>query len=441
MSRRTSALRQAGSVLGLAVGVSILTAAALVAAAALTGSAWWSAAVAALTALALAVAVATLARRRQLRRDGPQAAPTGGGSLLGRPLAGPVVLISVTCLLSMAWLWPGPGAVTPEPVPGTVLVPAPGGVMLAVHVTPARTATEPPLVVVHGGPGVADMAHDVPAFAALAEHRDVVVYDQVGAGASTRLGDPAGYTLGRAVRDLEAVRSFTGAARVAILGHSWGALVAAGYASQHPERVAALVFSAPNALPEADGAIPAGDLTKRLDVGARARLYLRLASPRNLLTYGLTAVDPQVAHALAGDAEMDRRFAAIYGQTAPALFCDPGLTGRLGREGVGYYANQIPQLYPDDATAAIDRSRLSTLRAPALVVKPACDYLPWAAATGYLAAVPGARLVLLPDAGHQAYLERPDAYAGLVRAFLGGCELPLPVHDGQQIPDGYRGVR
>ena len=53
------------------------------------------------------------------------------------------------------------------------------------------------------------MAHDVPAFAALATDRDVYVYDRIGTGASSRLADPMGYTTARAVQDLEAVRLHT----------------------------------------------------------------------------------------------------------------------------------------------------------------------------------------------------------------------------------------
>lgn len=48
---------------------------------------------------------------------------------------------------------------------------------------------------------------------------------------------------------------------------------------------------------------------------------------------------------------MDARFAEIYGLSAPALFCDPSNAGLLGTDGLGYYANQIPQLHPDRVTA------------------------------------------------------------------------------------------
>jgi len=351
------------------------------------------------------------------------------------------VLVLLTAVVSLSWLWPGIGRVTPEPVPGVTRLSLPDGTQLAVHVTRADAATREPLIVVHGGPGVADMAHDVPVFALLATDRDVYVYDQIGTGASARLAEPAGYTLARAVADLEAVRAMSGADRVVLLGHSWGASVAMAYLSQYPQRVAGLVLSAPGLLPDDDGIIRPGLPQARLSGAQRTGLYLRLAAPRNLFAYALTAANPHVAHAVAGDEEMDRRFAGLYARTAPALFCDPRLVDRLGTSGVGYYANQIPQLHPDDASAIIDLPKFRKLGVPTLLIKPACDYIPWDQTVAYLDVFPEAPLVLMPDAGHQAYLERPDAYVELVAAFLAGRELPLPTVTGTDVPEGYRGVR
>ena len=70
------------------------------------------------------------------------------------------------------------GAVTSSPV--SYWLRRPYGSRLALHVTRAAKPTQPHLIVVHGGPGVADMAHDVPAFAGLATDPDVYVYDRVG---------------------------------------------------------------------------------------------------------------------------------------------------------------------------------------------------------------------------------------------------------------------
>jgi hypothetical protein len=96
------------------------------------------------------------------------------------------------------------------------------------------------------------------------------------------------------------------------------------------------VLSAPGELPLEGADVPPGALTARLNTGELTTLYLRLLRPRNLFTYALTATDAGVAHKLAGDREMDRRFSAIYGDSTPALFCDKRLTDLAGARGVGY---------------------------------------------------------------------------------------------------------
>jgi hypothetical protein len=65
----------------------------------------------------------------------------------------------------------------------------------------------------------------------------------------------------------------------------------------------------------------------------------------------------------------------------------------------------------------------------------------WSAVTDYRRAFPQTQLVMLPDAGHVAYLEQPALYTNLVHAFLSGQELPLPTLDADTVPEGYRGTR
>jgi pimeloyl-ACP methyl ester carboxylesterase len=419
-------------VLGSGV-VSAVAAATVVTFAAITGSAGWSATAGLIAAALASWVVVFLLRIRQRRRNRP-------ATLLDHPILAPVAIFGCAALLSLGWLSPGSGQVAPDPVAGVEWLTRPDGSRLALHVTRAPNATRPPVVLVHGGPGVADMAHDVSAFAALARDRDVWVYDRVGTGASTRLADPISYTTTRAVQDLEAVRVRSGSERVVLVGHSWGARFAVSYLLQHRDRVAALILTAPGDLPVDGETVPPGDLATQLNSAQKARLYLRLARPRNLFAYALTVADPRVAHRFAGDREMDRRFAAIYKDSAAALFCDDRLTHRVGSTGVGYYAHYVPQLHPDPAERPVSLDALTKITIPVLIIKPACDYLPWSTA-GYRRAFPQAKLVMLPDAGHTAYLEQPTVYTELVQAFLNGRPLPLPTVPGDTIPDGYRGTR
>ena len=75
-------------------------------------------------------------------------------------------------------------------------------------------------------------------YASLAQRGfDVYVYDQTGSGLSARLNDPRAYTVARHVADLEAIRQTIGAARMILIGDSWGATLAANYIAAHPDRV------------------------------------------------------------------------------------------------------------------------------------------------------------------------------------------------------------
>jgi pimeloyl-ACP methyl ester carboxylesterase len=64
-------------------------------------------------------------------------------------------------------------------------------------------------------------------------------WDQRGCGRSDRRGP---YAVARSLADLDAVRRHHGLARMALLGHSWGAELALRYTLAHPGRVTRLVY-------------------------------------------------------------------------------------------------------------------------------------------------------------------------------------------------------
>jgi proline iminopeptidase len=319
--------------------------------------------------------------------------------------------------------------------PGAGALATGDGGRIAYGVLPAGggAARAAPVVALHGGPGVPDTAGLLAALAPLtADGHDVWSYDQRGTGRSSRLDDPRGYTTELAVADLEAVRRRTGAPRIILVGHSYGAYLAAAYHDAHPDRVERLVLSSPGAL-SAGGT--GGDPLARLDPAGRREVQRLLVSPRALLVYGLVQVDPASAHALTGDAEVDARQDRVHAATAPALHC-PGHAPQ-GLHGNGFFANQVPQSLRRPVLPPLERSA-DDARVPALVLKGRCDYLDWASAVEHLDAFPGSRLVYLPDAGHDSYRERPDAVVGAVRAFLGGGDVPGVLADPRTAPADYQ---
>jgi proline iminopeptidase len=289
------------------------------------------------------------------------------------------------------------------------------------------------VVFVHGGPGVADMRGDSDYFGQLTQDGfDVYVYDSVGVGRSSRLADPRGYTLERDVEDLAAIRAQLGAERLILIGHSYGAVVAAAFLARHPEAVERVVFSSPGGLLslEASGS---GNLTSRLTLGERLSVYRLLLWPRAMLAYGLAQLNPPAAHAYVDDPEMDARYDQVYARAEPALHCQGAPPGPE-LHGLGGYTSVVPR-----GQWPWLRPALAGLPTPALVIKGACDYLTWASAVDYLHVLPKATLVYLPAAGHNAYQDQPERFLADLRAFLVGAPPPDAVAETGP-PNDYEGL-
>jgi pimeloyl-ACP methyl ester carboxylesterase/membrane protease YdiL (CAAX protease family) len=107
----------------------------------------------------------------------------------------------------------------------------------------------PPLIVLHGGPGMSEMGFFRHFNAPLERHFTVVQWDQRGTGKSFDRNIPrSSMTLEQFVADLdelvEIVRRRFGKQKVAILGHSWGSTLGAIYAARFPEKVSVYVGAA-----------------------------------------------------------------------------------------------------------------------------------------------------------------------------------------------------
>jgi proline iminopeptidase len=382
--------------------------------------------------LAVIAAGVALATRRvpAARRGRTRLVAFAAGTLAGLVVVGVTVLVPV-----------GDPRLAPAPVAGQRWWQLPTGSRIAyVHLpAPGPTRRPDPVVFLHGGPGVADMAGDAAYFGQLtADGYDVWVYDQVGTGRSSRLADPRGYTVARDVADLEAIRRRIGADRMVLIGHSYGAQVAAGYLAAHPASVARVVFSSPGPLAPALDDGSEAQVRRRLPIGQKLALYRLLARPRMLLAWTLLQVNPQAAHAFARDPEMDARNDRVYNASRAGTHC-PDLGPGPALHSLGFYAFQFPQ----SAAArpwADPRPALAHLATPALIIKGSCDYLSWKSGTAYRQALPNAELVYLHHAGHNAYQDQPGLFLTVVRAFLTGQPLPIPPWTGG-VPADYQGPR
>ena len=98
-----------------------------------------------------------------------------------------------------------------------------------------------PIFFIAGGPG---NAHSyLRSFDSLSTTNTLVYFDAFGRGKSDTAKNVTEYSLQRDIEDLEALRKAMGFSKINILGHSYGGLVAQGYAIKYPENVSHLILA------------------------------------------------------------------------------------------------------------------------------------------------------------------------------------------------------
>ena len=105
--------------------------------------------------------------------------------------------------------------------------------------------SNPPLILLHGGPGITE-APPFRHYSSDLEYRYPVIYwEQRRAGRSSPRYTPILMNIDQILRDLdevaEPVRHRFNRAKVMLLGHSWGTVLGTIYAYRYPDKVAAYV--------------------------------------------------------------------------------------------------------------------------------------------------------------------------------------------------------
>jgi pimeloyl-ACP methyl ester carboxylesterase len=252
----------------------------------------------------------------------------------------------------------------------------------------------------------------------------LVLWDQRSHGRSGR-SDPAHISINQLGRDLAAVLTATapGAGPVVLVGHSMGGMTIMALAEQQPELfggqiVGVVLISTTAHLADATGWLP-GPL----------RPVARWAAPAMLRgsSRGRRAELAEWIRGAAGDlAFLSARFIAFGNPDVSPTVVD--------------FLERVIRATPIDVVADFylallehdKRGALATIgKVPTLVLTGAQDRLIAAEQTAELAAaIPGASLVTVPDAGHMVLLERPEVVteeiSELVAVALGGAAIRRP---------------
>ena len=239
-----------------------------------------------------------------------------------------------------------------------------------------------PLLCLHGGPG--STHHYFAPLERLADERQVILYDQLGCGASDR-PDDVEWSLDLFLEELDAVRDELGLEQVHLLGTSWGGMLALEHALAHQPTVLSLVLTSTLA----SAAEWAAEVKRLLD-----------------------AIDVD------DEAEAARELEARHlyrGEERPEI-----VAMRAGRGTDVYEAMWGPNEWTvSGALRDWDvREQLGEIQIPTLVLRGAYDLSTSAIAKTLLDGIPHAREVVFEHSSHLPVLEESDRYVATVRAFL-----------------------
>jgi len=273
------------------------------------------------------------------------------------------------------------------------------------------------LLLLHGGPGFPPREPWRAAELLAAGYR-VHSYHQRGCGRSSRPleGKLEGSFYSRLTRveatlgfaeqlaDVERIRRRLGSQKLILVGLSFGGLIAALYAAEFPERVRALVLLAPaplEVMPTEGKGLFEG-IAERLPEAERGSYQAYLASYFDLPA-SLDLDEAALSRKYGG---LRRFYRAAEG--APQVPDDDGDAG-------GFLT---AALYAGLGRRHDWRAALGRVEAPTLVLHGAEDLQSEADTRRFASAIHGARVEILPGAGHFMAEEAPEAVAEAVRRFI-----------------------
>lgn len=211
---------------------------------------------------------------------------------------------------------------------------------------------------------------------ALASQYQVITWDMRGHGATDSPDDAAAYSEEATVADMAALLDACGADQAILGGHSLGGYMSLAFRLTHPERVRALMLF------DTGPGYRSDDSREQWNERARRRG---------------DRLDQEGMEYVREGGEVKREW-HIHGAAGLAHAARGMLAQRDGR-----VINSLPDI-----------------DVPTLVLVGANDEA-YLAGTDYMAnKIPGAQKIVIPDAGHSANLDQPEAFNAAVRDFLAG---------------------
>ena len=254
----------------------------------------------------------------------------------------------------------------------------------------------PALVLLHGGPGVGDCRDQVRDYGALQDEYRLLFYDARGSGRSE---DRPPYTHAQWVDDVDALTRQVGIDRFALLGHSYGGIVAQEYALRSKGRLTHLVLvdTAPSTVESEE-------------------------SIRRALAAGLPGIEEGWLRKLfEGRVESNEEMREMWELLLPLYFegpFDPSLPKEMAAQTYFHYETHNYAFSVNNPNYDV-RPRLGEIRVPTLIICGGNDWItPLSTSEQIAAAIPNSVLEVFEQSGHFPMVEEPEKFTSVLRSFL-----------------------
>lgn len=266
-----------------------------------------------------------------------------------------------------------------------------------------------PLLLIHGGPG-SRSCEGIPAYATLGGDRPVIFYDQLGSGHSDRPTDTTLWQLSRFVDEITVLRKELNLKEIHILGSSWGGTVAVEYMlKQKPKGVKSVIF--------------AGPLLSTSRWMRDAKILLsQLSQPvqDTIQKYEHLKMYDHKAYIAATDSFNIQYLSRKPGLRIPVPDCES--SGKFNAE-VYRYMWGPTEFNATGTLKSFDRTdRLQEIKEPVLFITGRFDEARPETIYEFQKEIPGSKVEIIENSGHNKVRDNPVAYLAAIRRFLNEAE-------------------
>ena len=254
-----------------------------------------------------------------------------------------------------------------------------------------------PMLFVHGGPGL-DHTYFRPWLDPLSDQFQLIYYDQLGQGCSTR---PASYVeigIDTWADEIDALRAFLGHDRMILFGHSFWSFIAQKYALRHGNHLDGLILCA---------------TTPVLDYQDVTMMNAQMRGTSEQVQAVVKLFTEPVAD--------DTAFRQLWMKILPLYFhhYDPRVGAAMDIT-THYSAKAFNQAARNCVPTFNTLSRLSEIAAPTLILAGRHDWImpPTQGAERIHAAVSSSKVVIFENSGHFPFIEEADPFVATVKDWI-----------------------